>query len=103
MYNLNACRISSLYKTFPPDEASLQDDRIELHFTPKHGSWLNMAETELSALVSQCLDRRIPDIKTMRNEVTAWEKDRNNKGCDITWRFTTEEARVKLSRLYPKI
>jgi hypothetical protein len=103
MDNLNTHRISSLYKTFPPDEASRLDDRIELHFTPKHGRWLNMAETELSALVSQCLNRRILDIETMRNEVATWEKDRNNKGCDITWRFTTEKARVKLRRLCPKI
>jgi hypothetical protein len=103
MDNLNTHGIASLYEAFPPEEAFRLASRLELHFTPKHGSWLNMAEIELSALVGQCLDRRIGDIETMRNEVLAWESDRNNKELDIKWRFTTEDARVKLRRLYTKI
>ena len=77
--------------------------RLEIHYTPKHGSWLNVAEIELSALNSQCLDRRIPDIDLMRKEVAAWERDRNNRAANIDWRFTTEDARIKLKRLYPKL
>jgi hypothetical protein len=103
MDNLNTHGIASLYEAFPPEEAMRLANRLEIHFTPKHGSWLNMAEIELSVLVGQCLNRRIPSINKMRSEVAAWEADRNNKGADITWRFTTEDARVKLKRLYPKI
>jgi hypothetical protein len=103
MDNLNTHGIASLYQAFPPEEALRLASRLDIHFTPKHGSWLNMAEIELSVLTSQCLDRRIPNIETMRNEVAAWETDRNNMGADISWRFTTEEARIKLRRLYPKI
>lgn len=103
MDNLNTHGIASLYEAFPPDEAMRLANRLEIHFTPKHGSWLNMAEIELSALVGQCLDRRIPDIETMRKEVRAWTIDRNRKGADINWRFTTEDARIKLRRLYQKI
>jgi hypothetical protein len=103
MDNLNTHGIASLYEAFIPEEAFRLASRLEIHFTPKHGSWLNMAEIELSVLVGQCLDRRIPNIDTMRKEVHAWEADRNNRGADITWRFTTEDARVKLRRLYPKI
>ena len=77
--------------------------RLEIHYTPKHGSWLNVAEIELSALNSQCLNRRIPDIDLMRKEVAAWELDRNNRATTIDWRFTTEDARIKLKRLYPKL
>jgi len=77
--------------------------RLEIHDTPKHGSWLNVAEIELSALNSQFLDRRIPDIEQMRREVAAWEEDRNNRAATIDWRFTTENARIKLKRLYPKL
>jgi hypothetical protein len=101
--NLNTHGIASLYEAFPPEEALRLASRLEIHFTPKHGSWLNMAEIELSVLVTQCLKRRIPDIETMRREVSAWFMDRNNMGADINWRFTTEDARVKLKRLYPKI
>lgn len=103
MDNLNTHGIASLYEAFSPEEAFRLASRLEIHFTPKHGSWLNMAEIELSALVSQCLDRRIPDIETMRAEVAAWEIDRNKGGADISWRFTTADARIKLRRLYPQI
>jgi hypothetical protein len=103
MDNLNTHGIASLYEAFQPDVAKNLASRLEIHFTPKHGSWLNMAEIELSALVGQCLERRIADIETMRDEVAAWVIDRNQMGADINWRFTTEEARVKLRRLYPKI
>lgn len=77
--------------------------RLEIHYTPKQGSWLNVAEIELSALSIQCLDRRIPDIDMMRKEVAAWERERNNRSKIIDWRFTTEDARIKLKRLYPKL
>jgi hypothetical protein len=104
MDNLNTHGIASLYQAFQPEEARRVASPLELHFTPKHGSWLNLAEVELSALVGQCLDRRIPDIGTMTNEVEAWQRDRNNKGVDIiTWRFTVDEALVKLRRHYQKI
>jgi hypothetical protein len=103
MDNLNTHGKASLYEAFPPEEAERLAVRLEIHYTPKHGSWLNMAEIELSALVGQSLDRHIPEIDTMRNEVASWVCDRNNKGVDINWRFTTEDARVKLKRPYPKI
>jgi hypothetical protein len=103
MDNLNTHGIASLYQTFPPEEAFRLASRLEIHLTPKHCSWLNLAEVELSALVGQCLERRIPDIETMRKEVDAWQTARNSKGADITWRFTADEARVKLRKLYPKI
>jgi hypothetical protein len=103
MDNPDTHGIASLYQAFPPKEALRLASRLEIHYTPKHGSWLNMAEIELSALAVQCLDRRIPNIETMRWEVGAWLSDRNKQGADITWRFTTEEARIKLRRLYPKI
>jgi hypothetical protein len=77
--------------------------RLEIHYTPKHGSWLNVAEIELSALNSQCLSRRIPDIDLVRKEVAAWEFDRNNRAATINWRFTTDDARIKLKRLYPQL
>ena len=77
--------------------------RLEIHYTPKHGSWLNIAEIELSALNGLCLDRRISSIELMRKEVAAWELDRNNRSATIDWRFTTQGARIKLKRLYPKL
>ena len=77
--------------------------RLEIHYTPKHGSWLNVAEIELSALNGQCLDRRIPNIELMRKEVAAWELNRNNRVAAIDWRFTTEDARIKLKRIYPQL
>jgi hypothetical protein len=94
---------ASLYEAFAPEEARRLVQRLEIHYTPKHGSWLNVAEIELSALSGQCLDRRIPTIDLMRREVAAWELDRNNRNATIDWRFTTEDARIKLKRLYPKI
>jgi len=103
MDNLNTHSTASLYETFTPEEARRLARRLEIHYTPKHGSWLNVAEIELSALNSQCLNRRIPDIDTMRTEVAAWELDRNNRSAAIDWRFTTEDARIKLKRLYPKL
>jgi hypothetical protein len=78
-------------------------ERFEFHFTPKHGSWLNMAEIELSALVRQCLDRRLPDIETLTEEVQAWQQERNDQVVKVLWQFTTTDARTKLKHLYPKI
>lgn len=101
MDNLNTHCIASLYAAFPPQEAKRLADRLEIHYTPKHGSWLNIAEIELSALSKQCLSRRIPDMQTMRREVTAWSAKRNQKQKIINWQFSTEEARVKLKYLYP--
>ena len=103
MDNLNTHSISSLYETYPPAEAKRLADRLEIHYTPKHGSWLNVAEIELSVLKSQCLERRIPDIEMMREEIKSWEKYRNNKKSKINWQFTTKDARIKLKRLYPKL
>ena len=101
--NLNTHRLSSLYEAFAPEEARRLIGRLEVHHTPKHGSWLNMAETELSVLSSQCLDRRIGEKKELRVEVAAWEKSRNTAKCRVDWQFTTADARVKLKRLYPSI
>lgn len=103
MDNLNTHKPSSLYKAFEPEEARRVSERFEFHYTPKHGSWLNMAEIELSVLSSQCLNRRIPDQETLVGEVAAWENKRNRARCTIDWQFTTEDARVKLKRLYPSI
>jgi hypothetical protein len=99
--NLNTHCPSSLYEAFPPEEARRILGRLEIHYTPKHGSWLNMAEIELSILGRQCLARRIPDQQTLRNQVTAWEKTRNAKNSSIDWRFATDDARIKLKKLYP--
>jgi len=103
MDNLNTHSAASLYEAFEPEEARRLSRRLAIHYTPKHGSWLNVAEIELSALNSQCLNRRISDIDLMRKEVAAWELDRNNRAAAIDWRFTTEDARIKLKRLYPKL
>ena len=103
MDNLNTHTTASLYEAFEPEEARRLARRLEIHYTPKHGSWLNVAEIELSALNGQCLNRRIPDMDLMRKEVAAWELDRNNRATTIDWRFTTENARIKLKRLYPKL
>jgi hypothetical protein len=100
MDNLNTHAIGSFYETFSPEEALRLSNRLDIHYTPKHGSWLNIAEIELSALTGQCLDRRIPDIKTMRREVAAWQNNRNNKFTKIDWQFTTSDARIKLKRLF---
>lgn len=99
--NLNTHGVTSLYETFPPAEARRLAERLEIHYTPKHGSWLNLAEIELSALNSQCLARRIPDLATLRTEVAAWLKHRNTRAAPINWRFTTDDARIKLKKLYP--
>ena len=101
--NLNTHVGSALYETFPPAEARRLLDRLELHYTPAHGSWLNMAEIELSVLSRQCLDRRIPDEATLAREVAAWETERNAHHTTIDWRFTTADARIKLTRLYPEL
>jgi transposase len=103
MDNLNTHKLASLYEAFAPAEARRLTERLEIHYTPKHGSWLNMAETELSVLATQCLDRRIPDSTTLHQEVAAWEQRRNQAKCTVDWRFTTQEARIKLKRLYPSI
>jgi hypothetical protein len=103
MDNLNTHNIASLYEAFEPGEARRLAERLEIHYTPKHGSWLNMAEIELSVLKGQCLGRRIADMVTMQAEVSAWEKDRNNNARKIDWQFTTVDARIKLKRLYPKL
>lgn len=103
MDNLNTHAPSSWYESFPPEKAKAIWDRFELVYTPKHGSWLNMAEIELNVLAGQCLKRRIGDIDTMRKEVAAWTKERNEDSASIDWRFTTEDARIKLKRLYPKL
>ena len=103
MDNLNTHSIASLYETFEPKEARRLAERLAIHYTPKHGSWLNMAEIELSVLKGQCLDRRIPDMTTMQTEVSAWERDRNNGARKIVWQFTTSDARIKLKRLYPNL
>jgi len=103
MDNLNTHTGASLYKAFPPEEARRILDKLEIHYTPKHGSWLNMAEIELSILSRQCLDRRISDQETMKKEVEAWQTTRNAIGKPMEWRFTTEDARVKLKKLYPTI
>lgn len=103
MDNLNTHNIASLYETFEPKEARRLADRLDIHHTPKHGSWLNMAEIELSVLKGQCLNRRIADMATMQAEVEAWERDRNNSNRKINWQFITADARVKLKHLYPKL
>jgi len=103
MDNLNTHQVASLYEKFDAKEARRLAERLDIHYTPKHGSWLNMAEIELSALKGQCLDRRIPDMATMRAEVAAWQNNRNNSMRTIDWQFTTAEARIKLKRLYPKL
>lgn len=99
--NLNTHSPASLYEAFAPEEARRIAHKLEFHHTPKHGSWLNMAEVELAVLSDQCLDRRIPDRDTMQREVKAWEQTRNAQKATVQWRFTTTEARAKLTRLYP--
>ena len=101
--NLNTHRPASLYEAFPAAEARRLVERFEWHYTPKHGSWLDMAESELSVLSSQCLDRRISDKQTLIEQVDAWETNRNKHHTKADWQFTTADARVKLKRLYPTI
>ena len=104
MDNLNTHAVSSLYEAFPPDEAFRLAQRLEIHFTPKHGSWLNIAECELSSLAAQCLgSRRIANIALLNNELAAWHTRRNCTQKGVEWHFTTADARIKLKRLYPTV
>lgn len=103
MEQLNTHSPASLYEAFPPAEAKRLADKLEMHYTPKHGSWLNMAEIELSVLQRQCLNRRLGDRVTLEQEVAAWVSARNGTAVKINWRFTTADARIKLKRLYPVI
>jgi hypothetical protein len=99
--NLNTHKAASLYEAFPPEQARRIAAKIEWHYTPKHGSWLDMAEIELSVLSRQCLDRRIGTRQELEAAVTAWEAERNERAVEVKWRFTTADARIKLHRLYP--
>ncbi len=101
--NLNTHTPAALYQTFPPSEARRILSKLEFHYTPKHGSWLNMVEIELSVLSRQCLNRRIPNQETMKQETAAWEQERNEQKATVNWRFTNQDARVKLERLYPQL
>lgn len=103
MDNLNVHTPAALYEAFPPAVAKRLADKLEIHPTPKHGSWLNMAEIELSVLSRQCLDRRFPDAATLIAEAAAWQHDRNRRTITVDWRFTTDDARITLKRLYPSL
>jgi hypothetical protein len=103
MDQLNTHTKASLYEAFPPAEAKRLADKLEIHYTPKHGSWLNMAEIELSVLARQCLRDRLANAQTLKTEVAAWEQERNNASLTVDWRFTTADARIKLKHLYPSI
>lgn len=103
MDNLNTHAISSLYQAFPPQKAFDLAQRLEIHYTPKHGSWLDIAEIELSCLTRQCLDRRISDLATLNNELAAWQTQTNTNQRQVDWQFTTTDARIKLRHLYPTL
>ena len=103
MDNLNTHHPASLYQAFEPAEARRIAERLEIHYTPKHGSWLNMAEIELGVLSRQCLDRRIPSQEVLEQETRAWQEQRNREAVRVDWRFTTQDARIKLKSLYPSI
>ena len=103
MDNLNTHTIASLYEAFEPAMARRLTEKLEIHYTPKHGSWLNMAEIEFGILQRQCLNRRIPGQETLRDQVAAWQQRRNTEAVEVNWRFTTQDARIKLKRLYPSI
>ena len=103
MDNLNTHKAASLYKAFPPAEARRIIKHLEIHYTPKHGSWLDMAEIELNVMTRQCLSRRIDTIARLKNELSAWEAERNRDEAKIQWHFQTEDAREKLTSLYPII
>jgi hypothetical protein len=103
MDNLNTHKLASLYEAFPPEQARRIAEKLEIHYTPKHGSWLNVAEIELSVLARQCLDRRMETAETLRREVAAWEEPRNDRAAEVQWRFTTADARIKLRHLYPSL
>lgn len=102
MDNLNTHRPASLYKAFPPEEARRILKKLEIHYTPKHGSWLNIAEVELNVMTRQCLSRRIASIDVLRSELSAWENERNQNKSKVNWQFTTKDARIKLVSLYPE-
>lgn len=103
MDNLNTHKLAVLYQMYPPEQARRLCERFEIHYTPKHASWLNMAETELSVLGRQCLNRRIADADFLKREVVAWQEKRNQAQARVDWQFTTADARIKLKRLYPKV
>jgi hypothetical protein len=103
MDNLNTHKLASLYEAFPPEQARRIAEKLEIHHTPKHGSWLNMAEIELSVLARQCLARRIETREELEREVATWEEERNERGVEVRWQFTTADARIKLRRLYPTL
>jgi DDE superfamily endonuclease len=103
MDNLNTHKLASLYEAFEPEQARRIAERIEVHHTPKHGSWLNVAEIELSVLSRQCLDRRIESVEELLKELEPWSEERNERSVGVKWRFTTADARIKLRRLYPAI
>lgn len=103
MDNLNTHSPASFYEAFPPEEARKLAEKLEIHYTPKHGSWLDIAEIGLSVMKSQCLDRRIPDLETMTEELSSWEISRNARKNPVKWQFTSEDARIKLVSLYPKL
>ena len=103
MDNLNTHKVASLYEAFPPERARRIAEKLEIHHTPKHGSWLNVAEVELSVLSRQCLDRRIQCRAELEREVATWEEERNERRVETRWRFTTADARIKLHRLYPSL
>ncbi len=103
MDNLNTHTGASLYEAFPPQEARRLLDRLEIHYTPKHGSWLNIAEIELRVLATQCLNRRIPDKERLQSEITAWQNERNSLQAKVNWQFSSNDARIKLKRLYPTL
>ena len=101
--NLNTHKLASLYEAFPSDQARRVAERVEVHHTPEHGSWLNMAEIELSVLARQCLDRRIETVEALLDQLEPWEAERNDRAVGVNWRFTTADARIKLKRLYPAV
>lgn len=103
MDNLNTHKASSLYKAFPPEEARCIIKKLEIHYTPKHGSWLNIAEIEFNVMTRQCLSQRIENIELLRKELSAWENERNNSCAKTNWQFTTKETRTKLVSLYPEM
>jgi transposase len=103
MDNLNTHKMGALYEAFEPAEARRIMEKLEIHYTPKHGSWLNMAEIELSVLHRQCLKARIPDQPTLIEQTQAWQHNRNEQQCSVHWQFTTDDARIKLHRLYPTL
>ncbi len=101
--NLNTHKTASLYEAFPPEQARRLAERLEIHYTPKHGSWLNIAECEVSVLSRQCLGRRTPNLSALKRKVAPWARDRNKRQRGVDWRFTTADARIKLKRLYPQV